>query len=141
MPWSGVEAENARTRLWLRRHSRGGRTGDRDVSCRRVAGVNVAACRQVGIVNVEGAWESADCFQPRSCTCRSFSLAVDPLTEDPPAVRGDVRRRRSGSAGGDNSKRTGGSAWVLRRAAVFFCISLFFFFLCVCWCCSVCADA
>ncbi|RNF12685.1 trans-sialidase [Trypanosoma cruzi] len=119
----------ARTGLWLRRPSRGGKTGDRDVSCRRVAGVNVAACGPVSGVVLRVPGTSADCSQPSSCTCRGFSVAVDPLTEDPPALRGDVRRRRSGSVGGDSSKTTGGSAWVQRRAAVFFCIPLVFFML------------
>ncbi|RNC42182.1 exo-alpha-sialidase [Trypanosoma cruzi] len=70
---------HARTGLWLRRPSRGGRAGDRNVFFRRAAGVNVAACRQVGIGNVEGAWESADYFPSCSLMCRSFYHAVDPL--------------------------------------------------------------
>ncbi|RNC39228.1 exo-alpha-sialidase [Trypanosoma cruzi] len=70
---------HARTGLWLRRYSRRGRTGDRDVFCRRVAGVNLAACRQVGIGNVEGAWESSDWLPSSSLVCQSFSHAVDPL--------------------------------------------------------------
>ncbi|EKF26012.1 trans-sialidase, putative, partial [Trypanosoma cruzi marinkellei] len=88
-------------------------------------GVNVAACRQVGGVVLTVSGTSADCFPPSSCTCRSFSPAVDPSTEDPPAVRCGVRRRwRSGCAGSENSKTTGGSAWVLRGADVPFCIPL-----------------
>ncbi|RNC51273.1 hypothetical protein TcCL_ESM11626 [Trypanosoma cruzi] len=70
---------HARTGLWLRRHLRGGRTGDRDVLCRRVAGVNSAACRQVGIGNVEGAWESSDWLPSSSLMCQSFYHALDLL--------------------------------------------------------------
>ncbi|KAF8280758.1 hypothetical protein TcBrA4_0094890 [Trypanosoma cruzi] len=86
----------ARTGLWLPEASREGRRETAMCLADVLRGVNVRHAAGDGVVlRVPGT--SADCFQPSSCTCRGFSVAVDPLTEDPPALRGDVRRRRSGA--------------------------------------------
>ncbi|RNC40861.1 ribonuclease HI/exo-alpha-sialidase [Trypanosoma cruzi] len=118
---------DARRRFWLRRPSRGGRTGACDLffdtlqACSRLGGVASVARDKCGLLLVQLL------HVPMCISHAEYTLVRDSLPVWVMCV------------GRDNSKMTGESAWALQGAVLLFCIPLVV--LCVGSRRSVCADA